>query len=219
MVKKIVADIVQYGSTKRAYLGVMFGSDQMSEEERKNNNVKEGEGVYVMDVSKGSAAEEAGIQKGDFITKVNGTVINTGTEMIERIAAMRPGDKISITYQRNGNEKTSTATLKGDTGTYASIKEKVVEQLGATFENLDRNKAAQLQLPAGVVVKSLGQGILTEQTRIKEGFIITKVNNTKVSTVDDLKQAIQNAGNSAIITGVYPNQPQTEYQYALNDLQ
>jgi len=76
-----------------------------------------------------------------------------------------------------------------------------------------------LQLPAGVVVKSLGQGILTEQTRIKEGFIITKVNNTKVSTVDDLKQALKSAGNSAIITGVYPNQPQTEYQYALNDLQ
>ncbi len=219
MVKKIVSDIIQYGSTKRAYLGIMFGSDQMSDEERKKNNVKEGEGVYVMDVADGSAAEEAGIQKGDFITKVNGTVINTGTEMIEKIAALRPGDKISLTYQRNGNEKTSAATLKGDSGTYASIKEKVVEQLGATFENLDRNKAAQLQLPAGVVVKSLGQGILTEQTRIKEGFIITKVNNTKVSTVDDLKQALKNAGNSAIITGVYPNQPQTEYQYALNDLQ
>ncbi len=219
MVKKIVADIVQYGSAKRAYLGVMFGSDQMSEEERKNNNVKEGEGVFVMDVAKGSAADDAGIQKGDFITKVNGAVINTGTEMIERIAAMRPGDKISITYQRNGNEKTSSVTLKGDSGTYASIKEKVVEQLGASFEDLVKSKAAQLRLSSGVVVKSLGQGILTEQTRIKEGFIITKVNNTKVSTVDELKQAIQNAGNSAVISGVYPNQPQTEYQYALNDLQ
>ncbi len=219
MVKKIVADIIQYGSTKRAYLGIMFGGDQMSEEERKKNNVKEGEGVYVMDVADGSAAEEAGIQKGDFITKVNGTIINTGTEIIEKIAALRPGDNISITYQRNGIEKTSTATLKGDSGIYASIKEKVVEQLGATFEDLDKSKAAQLQLSSGVVVKSLGQGILTEQTRIKEGFIITKVNNTRVSTVDELKLSIQNAGNSAVISGVYPNQPQTEYQYALNDLQ
>ncbi len=219
MVKKIVTDIMQYGSTKRAYLGIMFGSDQMSEEDRKNNNVKEGEGVYVMDVAKGSAAEEAGIQKGDFITKVNGTVINTGTEVIEIIAASRPGDKIRITFRNNGNEKTSAATLKRDSGTYESIKEKVVEQLGATFEDLDNSKAAQLQLNSGVVVKSLGQGILTEQTRIKEGFIITKVNNTKVSTVDELKQAIRIAGNSAVISGVYPNQPQTEYQYALNDLQ
>ncbi|MEJ7676710.1 MAG: PDZ domain-containing protein [Segetibacter sp.] len=70
----------------------------MSEEDRKKNDVKEGEGVFVMDVAKGSAAEEAGVQKGDFITKVNGTEVSTGTEMIEKIAALRPGDKINITY-------------------------------------------------------------------------------------------------------------------------
>ncbi len=219
MVQKVVNDIIKYGSTKRAYLGVMFGSDQMSEEDRKKNNVKEGEGVFVMDVAKGSAAEEAGVQKGDFITKVNGTEVSTGTEMIEKIAALRPGDKINITYQHNGTEKTATATLKGSSGGYASVKQQVIEQLGATFEDLDKNKAAQLQLQSGVVVKQLGQGILTDQTRIKEGFIITKVNITKVSTVEELKEAIKNAGNSALISGVYPNQPQTEYQYALNDLQ
>lgn len=219
MVQKVVTDIIKYGSTKRAYLGVMFGSDQMSEEDRKKNNVKEGDGVFVMDVAKGSAAEEAGVQKGDFITKVNGTAVTTGTQMVEKIAALRPGDKITITYQHNGAEKTAAATLKGETGTYDSVKEQVIEQLGATFENLDKNKAAQLQLQSGVVVKQLGQGILTDQTRIKEGFIITKVNNTKVSTVEELKEALKNAGNSAVISGVYPNQPQTEYQYALNDLQ
>ncbi len=219
MVQKVVSDIIKYGSTKRAYLGVMFGSDQMSEEDRKKNDVKEGEGVFVMDVAKGSAAEEAGVQKGDFITRVNGAEVSTGTEMIEKIAALRPGDKINITYTHNGTEKTATATLKGNSGAYASVKEQVIEQLGATFEDLDKNKAVQLHLQSGVVVKQLGQGILTDQTRIKEGFIITKVNTTKVSTVEELKQAIKNAGNSAVISGVYPNQPETEYQYALNDLQ
>lgn len=219
LVNKVVSDIIKYGSTKRAYLGVMFGSDQMSEEDRAKNNVKEGDGVYVMDVAKGSAAEEAGIQKGDFITKVNGAAVSTGTEMVGKVAALRPGDKISITFKHNDAEKTSTATLKGNTGAYASVKEQVIEQLGASFEALDQKKAAQLQLQSGVAVKNLGQGILTDQTRIKEGFIITKVNNSKVSTVDELKAALKNAGNSAVITGVYPNQPQTEYQYALNDLQ
>ncbi|MCW3079912.1 MAG: serine protease, partial [Segetibacter sp.] len=82
----------------------------------------------------------------------------------------------------------------------------------------DKSKAAQLRLSNGVVVKELGQGILTEQTRIKAGFIITKVNNTRINTIDELKAALKNAGNSAIISGVYPQQPQTEYQYALNDL-
>lgn len=218
LVQKVVSDIMKYGSSKRAYLGVMYGNDQMSEEDRKKNNIKEGDGVYVMDVAKGSAAEEAGVQKGDFITKINGSVLNSGNEMVEKIGALHPGDKISITYQHNGTEKTATATLKGATGAYASVKQQVVEQLGASFEELDKNKAAQLGIENGVMVKNLGQGILTDQTRIKEGFIITKVNNTKVGTVEELKTAIRNAGNSAIISGVYPDQPQSEYQYALNDL-
>ncbi|MEO5997834.1 MAG: Do family serine endopeptidase [Chitinophagaceae bacterium] len=218
LVQKVVSDIIKYGSSKRAYLGVMFGSDQMSEEDRAKNNIKEGEGVFVMDVSKGSAAEEAGVQKGDFITKVNGRTVNTGTEMVEQISVMRPGDKINISFVHNGNAKTTQVTLKGATGTYESIKEQVVDQLGATFENLDKAAAAKLNLQGGVMVKNLNQGILTDQTRIKEGFIITKVNNTRISSVDGLKEAIKSAGNTAVISGVYANQPQNEYQYALNDL-
>jgi len=218
IVQKVVSDIVKYGSTKRAYLGVMFGSSQMSEEDRQKNNVKEGDGVYVMEVAKGSAAEEAGIVKGDFITKLNGNVLDNGTEMIEKISAMRPGDKLNLTFNHNGTEKTVNVTLKGTSGNYASLKEQVIEQLGASFENLDGNQASQLNLEGGVIVKKLGQGILTDQTKIKQGFIITRVNDTKVSSVDELKAALRNAGNTAIITGVYPNRPQTEYQYALNDL-
>ena len=218
LVKKVVADIMQYGSAKRAYLGVMFGNDQMSEEDRQKNDIKEGDGVFVMDVAKGSAAEQAGVQKGDFITKVNGAPVNTGTEMVEKVSAHRPGDKLILTYTHNGAEKTGTATLKGEIGTYDSVKEQVVEKLGATFESLDKTKAAQLNLTSGVMVKDPGQGILAEQTRIKEGFVITKVNSQKVGTVEELKAALKNAGNSAIISGVYPQQPQREYQYGVNDL-
>lgn len=218
LAKKVVADIIQYGSAKRAYLGVMFGNDKMSQEERKQNDINEGDGIYVMDVAKGSAAEQAGLQKGDFITKVNGANVSTGTEMVEKIAAHRPGDKISLTYTHNGAERTGAGSLKGETGTYASVKEQVVEKLGASFENLDRSKAAQLGLNSGVMVKGLGAGILSEQTRIKEGFIITKVNNQKISSVEELRAALKGVGNNAIISGVYPQQPQREYQYALNDL-
>ena len=210
LVQKVASDIIKYGSTKRAYLGIMYPNDQMSEEDRGKNNIKEGKGVFVMDVAKGSSAEDAGIEKGDFITKMNGTVINSGNEMVEKIAALRPGDKINVTYNHNGTEKNAAVTLKGSTGTYASVKEQVIEQLGASFQAMDNNK--------GVMIKQLGQGLLSDQTRIKEGFIITKVNSTKVTTVDELKDALKQAGNSAVINGVYPDAPGTVYQYALNDL-
>jgi serine protease Do len=218
MVKKIATDIVKFGSSKRAYLGVMFGYNQMSDEDREKYNVKEGDGVFVMDVAQNSAAAAAGIQKGDFITKVNGIQVTTGTQIIEKVAIMRPGDKVSISYQRNGVEKTATTTLKGESGVYASLKEQTVESLGATFEAVPKALAAQLGITGGVSVKSLAPGVLTDQTRIREGFIITKVNNQKITTADELEQALQRAGNSAIISGIYPNNPQREYQYALNDL-
>jgi S1-C subfamily serine protease len=71
-----------------------------------------------MDVSKGSAADEAGIQKGDFITKLNGAAINTGTELVGKISAFRPGDKVDLTYKRIGVENNTTAILKGLAGSY-----------------------------------------------------------------------------------------------------
>jgi Do/DeqQ family serine protease len=219
MVNKITSDIIKYGSAKRAYLGVMFGNGQMTEEEKKAANIPDGEGVYVAEVASGSAAAEAGIQKGDFITKINGANVYTGTQMIERIAAMRPGDKAALSYTRNGAERTATVTLKGDAGTYASLKQQAVEALGAALEELPKEPAAQMGLSGGVTVKSLRQGILSEQTRIREGFIITKVNGSRISSVEGLKQALHTAGSTAIISGVYPGQPQKEYQYALNDLQ
>ncbi|HEV7333784.1 MAG TPA: Do family serine endopeptidase [Flavisolibacter sp.] len=215
MVNKIAADIIKYGSTKRAYLGVMFGNGQSEEEQAKSRNV---DGVYIVEVSKGSAADEAGMQKGDVITKLNGAKVTTGTQIIEKIAAMRPGEKVAVSYNRNGAEKTVSLTLKGEAGTYASLTQGAVEQLGASFENLSKEKAAQLGLTGGVEIKSLKPGILSEQTRIREGFIVTKVNGKKVASTDELKTALQSAGSSAIISGVYPGQPQREYQYALNDL-
>jgi S1-C subfamily serine protease len=219
MVNKIVSDIIKYGSVKRAYLGVMYGGGRLSEEDKKAANIPDGDGVYVMDVAKGSAAEEAGIAKGDFITKINGTTITNGTQMIEKIATMRPGDKAAIGYTRNGSERMATVTLKGEAGIYASMNQQAVEALGATLETLPQEKASQYGLSGGIVVKELKSGIITEQTRIREGFIITKVNNLKVVTVEELKKALQTAGSSAIISGIYPGQPQREYQYALNDLQ
>lgn len=219
MVNKIASDIIKFGSAKRAYLGVMFGSERMSPEDKKANNIPDGDGVYVMDVAKGSAAEEAGMQKGDFITKINGATVATSTQMIEKIAAMRPNDKVAVSFTRNGSERTTMVTLKGETGTYASMNRQAVEGLGATLEALPKAKAAQYGLTGGVAVTGLQQGILTEQTRIREGFIITKINNNSVGSVEELKIALQQAGISAIISGIYPGQPQREYQYALNDLQ
>ncbi|MDQ2862718.1 MAG: trypsin-like peptidase domain-containing protein [Bacteroidota bacterium] len=128
LVARVTGDIIKYGSAKRAYLGIMFGNDQMSDADRRKINIPDGNGVYVMNVANGSAADEAGIHKGDFITKLNGTVINTGTQLVGKISALRPGDKIDITYVHNGSESTTSATLKGSAGNYPQQQQQQQQQ-------------------------------------------------------------------------------------------
>jgi Do/DeqQ family serine protease len=118
LVKRVVSDIIKYGTSKRAYLGIMLGSDQMTDADRQKNNIPDGNGVYVIKVADGSAASKAGIQQGDFITKVNGKVINTSTELIGKISSLHPGDKVELTYVRNGSESTTTAILQNSAGNY-----------------------------------------------------------------------------------------------------
>lgn len=118
LVRKVAGDIIKYGSSKRAYLGIMFGTDQMNEQQRRDNNVKEGEGAFVMDVAAGGAAAVAGIQKSDFITKINSRAISGGNEMLEKISSLHPGDTVNITYRHDGEEKNAAMILKGETGNY-----------------------------------------------------------------------------------------------------
>jgi len=118
VVARVASDIIKYGSAKRGYLGVLFGNDRMTNEDRKNNHIPEGNGVYVIDVSSGSAAAEAGIQSGDFIIKLNGITMNTGTELVGKISSLRPGDAVQVTYVHSGKEHTVRAVLKGTSGAY-----------------------------------------------------------------------------------------------------
>ena len=63
IVKKIVNDLIKFGTVQRAYIGIQYMSEQASDEYKKQQGVKEGDGVYVTDVPKDGAAYQAGIRK------------------------------------------------------------------------------------------------------------------------------------------------------------
>jgi S1-C subfamily serine protease len=69
------------------------------------------DGVAVVDVNDGGAAQKAGIQSGDIITQINGTDVPTMVALAEQLAALKPGDKVSVAYTRNGAENTVEVTL------------------------------------------------------------------------------------------------------------
>ncbi|MBC7848249.1 MAG: trypsin-like peptidase domain-containing protein, partial [Chitinophagaceae bacterium] len=90
IVKKIIADVMKFGTVQRAYLGIQYPRENLSDEVKAQNGIREGEGVYVLEVTKDGAAESAGIKKGDVITKVNGFSVTNGPEMVGQIATLRP---------------------------------------------------------------------------------------------------------------------------------
>lgn len=215
MVKKIVNDLLKFGAVQRAYLGITYPPDNLSDEAKKQNGIKDGDGVFVSGVATDGSAKEAGLEKGDFITKVNGTTISSGPELQEQITRYKPGDKITLTYVRAGKENTVNVTLKNKSGNYNVVKtESFFDKLGGELVNLDAATAKKNDLSGGVLVKKLGTGVL-KNTRMQEGFVITSVDGQPVSNLDDLKAALGNAHGTVRLEGVYPGYEGT-YGYPLN---
>jgi serine protease Do len=220
IVKKVVNDLVKYGSVQRGFLGAMFiDAGLLSDQEKQKNKIPtSADGIYITDLVKDGAALQGGIKVGDIIRKVNGVTIGAGSELQEQLSNYKPGDKVQITYDRNGSQNTVQVTLKNNAGNYDIVKAAgMIDKLGADLMTLDAKKAKDLGLNGGVVVKKINEGAINDQTRMRDGFIITKANGKDVKSVDDLKNIIGTQGQ-VTITGVYPgyNEP-FEYPLVLDD--
>jgi len=215
IVKKVVEDIVKYGDVQRGYLGITYiATEDMTEEQIKAQGLpaKLESGVYVSAVSPDGGAAAAGIKKGDIITKINNVEVNSGLQMSAQIAGFRPGDRIPVTFIRNGKEQTVTVALKkkGDV-----ITMNIGNRLGADLVTLDKNKARQYGISGGVVVSKITEGGPIGRTRMQPGFIITSVNGQNVSSVEDLTKLLANVGGPVKVEGIYPGYDGT-YTYPLN---
>ncbi len=216
IVKKIVNDLLKFGTVQRAFLGISYPVENLTEEQKKEIGFKDSDGVFVSDAPLGGAANTAGIKKGDIVTKVNGVTVNSGPEMVGQVTRYKPGDKIDVTYLRDGKEYTVALTLKNKVGNTDVVKtESIIDKLGAQLETMDKKKALSYEIPGGVVVKKIGNGALS-QTKMQEGFVITSVNGVVIKSIDDLKSALTaNKGSTVKLEGIYPGY-EGSYGYPLN---
>ena len=214
IVKKIINDLLQFGTVQRAYLGITYLPDNAPEAEKEKVNYKEGQGVLVREVAKDGAMANSGIRSGDYISKVNGVRVGTGSEMVEQIAGYKPGDKISIGYMRDGKELNANVTLKNKSGTYDVVKTTALDGFGADFSTLDQKKAKEYGVKGGVVVARISKGLIDEQTRMRDGFIILKANNTEVTSVDELRSVLNRSPKRVVLEGFYPGYDGA-YQYPI----
>ncbi len=213
IVQKVVRDLIEFGAVQRAIMGVSIS--EITAELAKEKGLESLDGVYVADVNENSAAQTAGIEKGDVVTQINNVKVNSPSELQELVGRYRPGDKISVTVKRKDKVKQFEVTLRnlqGDTsvvkaGTYDTI-------LGAKIVNLDDQEKSRLGIKNGVKVAELQEGKL-KASGVKPGFIITQINNKPVSSVDELNRILNSIRGGVYLEGVYQNGSVAYYAFGL----
>ena len=98
-IKSVVTQLIGGTTVKHAFLGVYVGTPT-------NRS-----GAQISRVQTGSPAAKAGLKTGDVITAVDGNAIASADDLTSAVSARQPGDKVTITYVRNGNTKTAKVTL------------------------------------------------------------------------------------------------------------
>ncbi|MFN9116105.1 MAG: PDZ domain-containing protein, partial [Bacteroidota bacterium] len=214
IVKKVVDDLIKFGTVQRAYLGIRPAANG---DDGTDSQIKEGDGVEIGEILDKSAASESGLKKGDKIIKLDNKAVNTWTELTGTIASYRPGQKVNVTFIRDGKEKNLVLTLKNSAGNTDIVKNTVADKLGLELAAVDSKKLKEYGLEGGVEIKAINEGLISDQTTIKKGFIIIRANNKTVKTVEEFNKAVDSAGNSMVLEGIYPGY-EGVYQYAINDL-
>ena len=209
LVKKVVEDLTEYGMVQRAVLGIAIVNVN---DPRLDVDLEELKGVYVDSVYENSAAEEAGIKKGDVIVEINDMDVPSVAELQDLVARNRPGDKIDVTYKRNGNTSTVSAKLKNLDNEVKIVKRNDSYKIeGASLRNATKDEIEEYEVSGGVIVENIGQG-KWKDAGIKNGFLITSLNNRSIKEVNELRALLRDSsGDGILIKGKYPDGEEAYY--------
>lgn len=224
IMNKVVDDIKKYGSVQRVMLGIRGGDvlDYINNQKENGKEVDLGtnEGVYVDQVDDDGNGAEIGLQKGDVITEMDGKKVTKMSELQEMLNGKRPGDKATFKYLRKKQSHTRSIVLKNAQGTTSLIEQADIDVLGGQFRPVTDATKSSLDISYGLEVTKVNSGALKD-AGISRGFIIQKVNNESIKTIDDLQKAVKSASTSKdpvlYIQGIYPTGKKAYFAVSLQN--
>ncbi len=212
MAKTVMEQLIQNGKVRRGMLGINI--QNISEDVAKNLELKDTKGVIVSNVRPGSAAEKAGIKRGDIVTSINNEAIEDSNILRNKVAGTAPGSEIKIKILRDGKEQEVSAMLdelavegektENKSGENPPNTEKQSEsgKLGLNLQPLSPQISRQLELPAdatGVVVTEVDRDGAAAQQGIARGDVIMEINRQAVNSLDEVKAALDKSGDRPIL--------------------
>ena len=206
IVEKVYDDIKEYGSVQRAWIGAtIVGVD---DDIAQSLGMVDVEGVLVRSVSKGGAAYST-LSKGDVITHLNKHPVNTAAEFNGILARFRPGEYINVKYLRAKKSFDKDIILQNHLNTTDFItirRDKEFTDLGIEIRNLSSSELEATGAD-GLKVISVTKGGIAAKANIEPGYIITQVNENKLSDVNELLKLLRSKPNELILDGFYLDYP------------
>jgi Do/DeqQ family serine protease len=216
IVSKVVEDLKEYGTVQRGFLGVQIQDVDATLASKEGLSVAAG--AYVAEYLPNSAAEAAGLKKGDVIVQIEGVSINSTPQLMEVVSRKRPGEKVAVVVDRKGKRLDYSVTLRNAEGNTSIVKvapkTEITSVLGAEFEAPTAKELESLNIDGGVKIAKLNKGKLQE-TGVREGFIITKVDKTKVKNSKELIKALEGSSGGVLLEGYYPNGAKAYYGFGM----
>ena len=227
IMKKVVADLKEYGTVQRAMLGIAGASLGTSIMEDQQPIDKSGttlrdkakefgvvDGVWVREIVDGGSAAGADIKVDDVIIGIDEKKVHNFADLQEALAKHRPGDKVTVKLIRDKKEKNVEVILKNEQGTTKVVKNAGMEILGAAFREIPADLKKQLKLGYGVEVTGVTNGKMKD-AGVRKGFIILKANGEQIRKVSDLEEVLKAATKSPdqvlFLTGMFPSGKRANY--------
>ena len=200
--KKIYPQLKEKGKVTRGYLGIRIG--EVTEKEQQAFNLPTAHGAIVQSVDAGPA-EKAGLQHGDVIVQIDNQQIRKNRDLIDYVSDQPPGTPIKITFYRNGEKRTVTATTGERPQTLGADAEEdeastpagpARNKLGISVQELSSATRQSYGIDdnvSGVIVTNVKEVSAAADAGIAEGDVITEVNGQKVRTLDQLRSLVDAA--------------------------
>lgn len=203
MARNVMQQIVDHGKVIRGHLGVMIQG--VDPDMARQFGLSQGGGALVGDVTPGSPAAKAGLQRGDVILDLNGKPVSGPDELSVRISETAPGTPVHLKIFRNGQSQDVTVTLNELTEKeeQAATGESAGAALtGVQVENLSQQDAQQLGLPVntqGVVVTQVDPSSQAAAADLQRGDVIQEVDRKPVRNMQQYREAMASVGNQAVL--------------------
>ena len=214
IVRKVVDDLLLYGTAQRGYLGVQIA--ELTQEIAQKEGLENIDGVYVAEVTEGGAAKLAGMKSGDVITAINGKKVNSTTQLKESVGQYRPGDKVNVEVNRGGHHHHYDLILLNEAGNVDVVKKGdsfFNSEFGLMLQPVDQNDMSRLNIKNGLKIVEIRQGRFMN-SGVPVNFVITKVNGVAVNDKNELENALKNnRSRRTTIEGVYPNGMNATFYY------